>query len=458
MDTARPAPPKSLTKTLTKLLRSRRTFAGDGDSGVAADRALKTSKTLGRYPAIVLSDEPPGDIGDDRNEREEREALIANLFVGISAIKASYAQLQLGQSPYNPDAIQSADKAVVSHLKQLSNLKQAYLKKQPPEPLPALAAEIEEQRNLLKTFQITGKKLEAELQHKDDEIHSLRDRLLDSERQCRALDARLHPHNSLSALYDLHLSGLNATHFLSALRYAVKSVRTFVKQLVREMESAGWDLDAAAGAIHPDVLRRGPTHGFFAFESYVCLKMISDFHRRDFGLRGTEDRRSRDRRRFFEDFSSSAHCSWNQLLDRSAAASRFARAKYLAVMHPKMEASFFGDLDQRTMLRSGKGFPETAFFAGFAEMARRVWLLHCLFFSLESSSSPVAADGAVFLAVRGTRFSEVFMESVAEEEETFSVEVGPTVAFTVVPGFRVDRAVIQARVYLSSIHRRSGRR
>ncbi|XP_039123764.1 protein GRAVITROPIC IN THE LIGHT 1-like isoform X2 [Dioscorea cayenensis subsp. rotundata] len=445
MDTARPAPPRSLTKTLTNLLRSRRTIAGDGDAAIAADRALKPSKTLGRYPAIILSDELPGDTDNERNERDEREALLSNLFVGISAIKAGYAQLQVAQSPYNPDAIQSADKAIVSHIKHLSHLKHAFLKKQLPEPRLAFAAEIEEQRNLLKTFEITAKKLEAEIEHKDAEIHSLRDRLLDSEQQCRAIDARLHPHRSLSSLYDLHLSGLNAVHFLSALRFAVKSVRSFVKQLVREMESAGWDVDAAAGAIHPDVLRRGPAHGFFAYESYVCLTMFSDFHRRDFGLRGAEDRRSWDRRRFFDEFSSSAHRSWNQLLDRSSTASRFARAKYLAMVHPKMEASFFGDLNQRTIVRSGKGFPETTFFAGFADMARRVWLLHCLFFSFESSSS---SSPAVFQAAKGTRFSEVFMESVTTDDD-YSGEVEPTVAFTVVPGFRVDHAVIQSRVYLS---------
>ncbi|KAH7657734.1 hypothetical protein IHE45_17G040700 [Dioscorea alata] len=446
METARLAAPKTLKKALTSILRARRS-PDDNDDATA--RKLKPSKTFNQYPTVLLSDantdNPKKEHQQQRQQQKQKqqkdtEPLLDNIFVSISGIKASYAQLQLAQSPYNPDTIQNADEAIVFQLKHLSQLKHSYLKNQPFTPQPPLSAQIQEQQNLLKTYQITIKKLESELHYKDDEIHSLESQLLEAQSQCSSIEAKLHPNRSLSALRDLHLSGLNPTHFLSALRYTVKSIRHFVKHLTAEMDSAGWDLDAAATAIHNDTPRRD-----LAFESYVSLKMFSDFQRPDYGLRGLDRCRSWDQHRFFDEFSSSTHLSWNQLFKRSAQASEFVRAKYLAVVHPKMEVSFFGDLEQRGLLSSGRGFPDSELFAEFAEMAGRLWLLHCLFFSF--SPAP-----AIFQAARGVRFSDVFMENVVGEETTSygGTRRRPTVAFTVVPGFRVGRAVLQCRVCLSS--------
>ncbi|KAG1335280.1 protein GRAVITROPIC IN THE LIGHT 1 [Cocos nucifera] len=475
METARPAPPNfgSLAKTFTKILRLRRAATGSGGGGgvgVAPEECkpimekLKLSGNLREY-STMLSEPHKDEDGKQQQQRslklsskdkEAMESLLANLFASVSAIKAAYAQLQVAQSPYDPDSIQSADKAVVSELKHLSVLKQSYLKNKlqphaPPPSQSALAAQIQEQHSLLRTYQITTKKLEAELQLKDSEILSLQAELLASKKQNRVLEARLHPGRSLAALDDLHLSGLNPTHFLTALRFTVKSIRSFVKLTVREMESAGWDLGAAAGSIQPDVLRRKPGHRIFAFESFVCQKMFSDFHRRDFNLSSSADRSAWDQRRFFEEFSDLQFVSLKQVFDRkgqNSALGKFLRAKYLSLVHPKMEASFFGDLDQRALVSSGRGFPESAFFAGFAEMARRVWLLHCLFFSFGPE------EGSIFQALRGTRFSEVYMESVADDDDDGddgTAGARPTaVGFTVVPGFRVGKTLIQCKVYLSS--------
>jgi hypothetical protein len=44
-------------------------------------------------------------------------------------------------------------------------------------------------------------------------------------------------------------------------------------------------------------------------------------------------------------------------------------------------------------------------FTEFVEMARRIWLLHCLFHALDGGAF-------VFQAYPGSRFSEVYMESV----------------------------------------------
>ncbi|KAK2985717.1 hypothetical protein RJ640_023684 [Escallonia rubra] len=57
----------------------------------------------------------------------------------------------------------------------------------------------------------------------------------------------------------------------------------------------------------------------------------------------------------------------------------------LRLVHPKMESSFFGNPNQRNSVGSGE-YPET-FFSMFAEMAKRVWLLHCLAFSFDPEAA-----------------------------------------------------------------------
>jgi hypothetical protein len=117
-----------------------------------------------------------------------------------------------------------------------------------------------------------------------------------------------------------------------------------------------------------------------------------------------------------------------------------------------METSFFGNLSKRSLVNSGE-FPDTIFFTTFAEMARRVWLLHCLAYSFDPEAS-------IFQVRRGCRFSEVYMECVAEDALLSSEnapDVDPSVAFTVVPGFRIGKTVIQCQVYLSPLQAKVNR-
>lgn len=102
---------------------------------------------------------------DDKFQRAVMDAFIAKVFATISSVKATYAQLQYAQSPYDADGIQSADQIMVSELKNLSELKQSFLKKHLDDDSPEttiLQAEIREQKNLLQMYEITGKKLDSE--------------------------------------------------------------------------------------------------------------------------------------------------------------------------------------------------------------------------------------------------------------------------------------------------------
>ncbi|PKU76864.1 protein GRAVITROPIC IN THE LIGHT 1 [Dendrobium catenatum] len=422
----------TLSKAFTKILCLR------SNSTISGDVALHKPN---------FSENPDELTGDHQNDIE---VLLANLFAGVSAVKAAYAELQLAHAPYDLHVIHFSDRAVVTQLKRLSELKQGFLNREQLKQSSSRAqAQVQEQRNLLKTYKMITAKLEYELRSKESEISSLQSELRVSEKQCRALEVRLRPGRTLAALDDLHLSGLNPAHFLTLLRSTVKSIRSFVKIMVREMKSAGWDLSAAAGVIQPYLRRqRNSNHNIFAFQSYVSQIMFSNFQRQDFGLGGPV----RDRHSFFAEFTELKFFKQKNCFERKSQFGKFCRGKYLGLVHPKMEASFFGNIEQRKLVSSGRGSPEIDFFEGFTEMARRVWLLHCLFFSFKEEDK-----GVIFQARRGSRFSDLYMDSVAEDEEEAEqggLDCRPEVGFTVLPGFRVGRTVIQCRVYLVYTDRR----
>ncbi|CAN6344907.1 unnamed protein product [Urochloa humidicola] len=489
------APPQQRTggiaRRLARLLRRKRTPAGAGmaysvagdefddslDSSINSLSKLKLSgnlaaaytldaffKTATEKKAAPPPPPPPSAQPQPQPcpapgppDAAAKQAFVASLFAGASAVKAAYAQLQLAQHPYDAEAIQAADAGLVSELTKLSDLKRRYTKNPTATARGAaalsLAAHADEQRHLLRTYEITARKLEAELRSRDAEASRARAALADELRAARA-----GRRNTLAALDGLHLSGLNATHFLTALRHAVKSVTGFGRALLDGMRAAGWDAAAAAGAVHPGARLRDPAgDARFALESYVALKMFAGFHRKDFGMSALHGRCGHDRRKFFEEFAAVKSAPAAEFLGeegdsstRWGALREFLRDRYLSVVHERMEAAFFGGrAEQRAAVRGGGGaFPRTAWFAEFAEMARRVWLLHCLFWAFDGAAS-------VFQARPGERFSEVFMESASDDVDGGVGTVSPAaggqlaVGFTVVPGFKVGRTVIQCRVYLS---------
>ncbi|KAK1567647.1 hypothetical protein Q3G72_014713 [Acer saccharum] len=69
-------------------------------------------------------------------------------------------------------AIHMADQAVVDELKAISELKCSFLKKEldlSPQ-LTIMLAEIQEQQSLMKTYEITIKKLECEIETKESKV------------------------------------------------------------------------------------------------------------------------------------------------------------------------------------------------------------------------------------------------------------------------------------------------
>ncbi|KAG2677702.1 hypothetical protein I3760_12G109200 [Carya illinoinensis] len=460
MDSVKPSAMKpagsKLARTFAKVLHLRMATGVAPVDGkkVKPKEMAKKDWNVSKSAARAASRSRPHDEEEEElKNKVALEAVLAKLFASISSIKAAYAQLQHSQSPYDADGIQAADKIVVSELKSLSELKQSYSKKlfdASPEKAMVLA-EIHEQKSVLKTYEIMGKKLESQLRLKDSEMIFLKEKLQEATKQNRSLEKRLNQSGQLHVLDNLHHSGLTAAHFITLLRLTVKSIRSFVRLMVEEMKDASWDIDAAANAIVPGVVYRKDDHKCFAFESFVCMQMFESFNYPYFSLTGKSlpDKKQEQQlffRRFMELKSVKLKAFLGQKLKSKFA--KFCLVKYVRLVNPKLESSLFGNLDQRNLVNVGE-FPNTAFFASFLEMARRIWLLHCLAFSFKHEAS-------IFQVSKGCRFSEVYMESVAEEEAFLPSDDTPesdpsSVAFTVVPGFRIDETVIQCQVYLSRV-------
>ncbi|CAA0816350.1 Plant protein of unknown function (DUF641 [Striga hermonthica] len=376
--------------------------------------------------------EPPKAASHARVNKLLEEAFLAKVFANVSAVKAAYAQLQSAQFPYDPNEIQSADGIIASELNKLSELKQHYANNvldelNPEETL--LLCEIRELDSLLVTYRVTCEKLGSQLRLKDSEIIFLREKLAEAEGRD---DVLLNRFLSLSADNYVYLSGLLPSHFVGCLQEVVNSVRGFTRLLVDKMGFAGWDLELAARSIHPGIK---PGHLCYAFESFVCREMFDGFNGPDFSLFGEEEKRSRCTffERFLEVKKSVDYEAWRP--DSEFAA--FCRGKYLRLMRPKLERSIFGSLELRESVDSGE-FPDSPFWGAFCEMAKGIWLLHCLAMSFSPEVS-------VFQVRERSRFSEVYMESVNDDEAFPNVL---RVGFTVVPGFMVGRTIVQCLVYL----------
>ncbi|KAJ4703702.1 IRK-interacting protein [Melia azedarach] len=391
--------------------------------------------------------------GDPRaRQKAVIEALVAKLFAGVTSIKAAYAELQMAQSPYNSEAIHVADQTVVDELKAISELKRSFLKKEldlSPQ-VTIMLAEIQEQQSLMKTYEITIKKMEGEVEMKESDASSLRKQLEESIAVNKSLEKRLNASGPISILENIQLSSLNPSHFVQFLHYTLRSIRSFVKLMIREMESARWDLDAAAKVIEPQAGFTKPGHRYFAFESFVCKTILEGFNFPNFAAPNESQSFHRhSHEQYLNEFKKLKSVNVKQFLTQKPNTSfaKFMRSKYLLLVHAKMECSLFGNLNQRKLINAGD-FPDSGFFTSFAEMARRVWLLHRLAYSFDQEIN-------IFQVPRNCRFSEVYMDNVSDESiysnEIVDSNVDFRVNFTVVPGFKIGKTVIQSQVYLSPV-------
>ncbi|KAK9202473.1 hypothetical protein WN944_017684 [Citrus x changshan-huyou] len=388
---------------------------------------------------------------------EALEALVSKIFSNISSLKSAYIELQAAHTPYDPDKIQAADKLVISELKNLSELKHFYRENNPKPACISpqdsrLAAEIQEQQSLLKTYEVMVKKFQSEIQNKDSEIHQLQQHIEDANQKRVKLEKNL----KLRGLSTKESEGsgdengffpvdLTPDLFTQAVEAAYKAIHDFSKPLINMMKAAGWDLDSAANSIEPNVVYAKRAHKKYAFESHICQRMFTGFQQEDFSVKS--ENLIVNKESFFHQFLALREIDPLDVLGQNPDSNfgKFCRSKYLAVLHPKMEASFFGNLDQRNFVMGG-GHPRTPFYQAFLKLAKLIWLLHRLAYSFEPNVK-------VFQVNKGSEFSEVYMESVIKNLIIDEDDQKPTVGLMVMPGFWIGGSVIQSRVYLSGVKR-----
>lgn len=386
---------------------------------------------------------------------EAVEALISRIFTNISSLKAAYIQLQTAHTPYDPDKIQAADKLVISELKNLSELKHFY-REHNPKPVcvspqdSRLAAEIQEQQSLLKTYEVMVKKFQSEIQNKDSEINQLQQQIQEANQKRVKLEKNLKL-RGLSAKESEGSSDENGIFsmdltpdlFKSAVEAAYRAIHDFSKPLINMMKAAGWDLDAAANSIEPDVVYAKRAHKKYAFEAHICQRMFSGFQEESFSL--SPDNVTKDKESFFHQYLALRDVDPLDSVGQSPDSTfgKFCRSKYLVVVHPKMEASFFGNLDQRNYVMGG-GHPRTPFYQAFLKLAKSIWLLH----RLANSFDPAVK---VFQVKKGSEFSEVYMDSIVKNVIIEESDQKPKVGLMVLPGFWIGGSVIQSQVYLTGV-------
>ncbi|KAL6883374.1 hypothetical protein ACP4OV_010788 [Aristida adscensionis] len=396
----------------------------------------------------------PQPVDENMNQNgDSMDTMIGRVFSNISSLKSAYIQLQEAHTPYDPDRIQAADKLVIEELTRLSELKHTYREKH-PKPVAAspqdsrLLSEIQEQQNLLKTYEVMVKKFQSQIQTRDTEITSIQQQIDEAKLRKSKLEKKLKQRGLLnkeseeSDEEENYFSiELTPSLFTSAVDNAYQSIHDFSKPMINMMKAAGWDLDAAANAIEPDVVYARRAHKKYAFESYICQRMFSGFQEESFSVKDSNISVSSEA--FFHQFLAVRAMDPLDVLSQNPDSifGKFCRSKYLLLVHPKMEGSFFGNMDQRNYVMSG-GHPRTPFYQAFLKLAKSIWLLHRLAYSFDPKVK-------VFQVKKGSEFSDIHMESVVKNIILDEGAERPKVGLMVMPGFSIGTSVIQSRVYLS---------
>ena len=121
--------------------------------------------------------------------------------------------------------------------------------------------------------------------------------------------------------------------------------------------------------------------------------------------------------------------------------SRFCEHKYERLIHPSMESSIFVNLEEKeAVLNSWRSL--SMFYEAFVGMASAVWTLHKLSYTFDPTVE-------IFQVERGVEFSMIYMEDVTKRL-TWPNKGRAKVGFSVLPGFKIGRVVIQSQVYISN--------
>eukprot|EP00249_Psilotum_nudum_P004182 c17725_g1_i1 orf=217-1500(-) len=398
---------------------------------------------------------PDVEVGELLTKVKQMDRLLHHTFTAVSTLKSSYIQMQHAHSPYDRERLRVADKSVVLELKKLSLLNHTYKSKNwiGIEVNRDCPNESDEKHNHCAYENVSCLKLE--LQRKNMEIQHLKDtvqKLVFTKEKLEHRIRKLDRWNMRGSGTERSREPLSPTVslFESAVHAANEAGRAFTKLLINHMKAASWDLDAAVMSIEPGISYAKQTHKKYAFQSYVCLRMFNGFEHENFYITGSlssilDPAKHRDD--CFHQFEDMQCIDPLDLLriTPDCLFGKFCHKKYLYIVHPKMEESFFGNSEHRNQILSGS-HPYSPFYRVFLQFCKSVWLLHNLAFAFH----PVAK---IFQVRKGADYFSACMESLVQDVvmEHETPNLLPKVGFTVMPGFRLGKTTIKCQVYLNGM-------
>ncbi|XP_021720758.1 protein GRAVITROPIC IN THE LIGHT 1-like [Chenopodium quinoa] len=400
--------------------------------------------------------------------REEREndvwMIMGQVFDSISSMKKAYAKLQEAHSPWDPEKMRVADAEVVAELRRMGVLRERFKRGGDKRNVVARAAETVSE--VVAPYEAAMAELNKEVKAKEVELEELRQKV-----SCLSVvvssgsgNGKKNGRSNLSSrkkgggnfiLQHQVPTSPTPDMFEVTLKQVRDSSKSFTSYLLSLMRSAHWDLSAAVRSIEAAISTTGSTaitstnphqhQTKYALESYVLRKIFQGFDHETFYMDGTLFsllNPSQFRTECFSKFRDMKAMDPSELLGilPSSPFGVFCSKKYQDIVHPKMEESLFANLDLRNQLLNGT-HPRTPFYTEFLGLAKAVWLLHLLAFSLDPPPSH-------FEASRGAEFHPAYMESVVRYPGG-KVPPGQVVGFPVSPGFKLGNgSVVKARVYL----------
>ncbi|KAK4762586.1 hypothetical protein SAY86_008354 [Trapa natans] len=420
------------------------------------------------YNGEILMDEDEEEVeygGGYRNQERpaEVQVLMSQMFEAVSSVKMAYMALQEAHCTWDPDRMRAADVAVVEELTRLGALGEMWRRRSVSSMCKkggggdwkkkagvVCDGRRSGQREVMWPYELSVEELKREVKAREVEVEKLREKL--SVASCWSYGggkkSKSQSKRKVSCWQGLVAASPAPELFEATMRQVREASKSFTSLLLSLMRAAHWDIPAAVRSIEPAAAFSvsGPAHrAKYALESYVSRKIFQGFDHETFFMdRSLSSLLNSDQYRHdcFTQFRDMKSIDPMEMLEALPACnfSKFCSVKYLSVIHPKMEESFFGNLDQQRLLMAGR-HPRTQFYADFLGLAKAVWLLHLLAFSLEPPPSLFEAD-------RGAEFHPKYMDSVVKFG-LGRVPSGLAVGFPVYPGFRLGNGtVIKARVYL----------
>ncbi|XP_078442706.1 DUF641 family protein (DUF641) [Wolffia australiana] len=332
--------------------------------------------------------------------------VISSVFAAVSAFHAAYLNLQLAHEPFQPAAIVAADRAAVFHLRRLSDLRRNPASSSSPEE-----SQVQENQSTLRTLRTIFNRLQFDVDRKDSEVSSLKDRLFRIQSCNSALQSKIEACKVAE--------NLAPSVFLldSALREAFRSARGFARAFLKLLKEAGvGDVAAAATSLYPDLGFLTEDHHGYAVLSHFCLGLFDGFAS-DCG---------ESKEKLLREFREHCLVDPEEILSRDEEFAGFFERKFCLLLEPSLK-SLMGSRVESNLLKDR-----------FLRLSSLVWAARRLAMALEETVE-------IFRVKQGTEFSVVFMENVVRRKTM----IKPKVGFTVFPGFKCGSTLtIRSKVYL----------